>query len=107
MQKKNEKTAIGYKYRILEILQRKTRAEEKMFRNLLPEKLNISPVTFNSWLYIKEDSGREIKAPVLFQIAEILSVEAIDLYNNPPTVFTLEDMKAEYEDSKNTEYDEL
>lgn len=89
-----------YKYRLLEILRRKPRAEEKELLEMIPEAISVSPETFRKWLYIPEDSCREIKSSYLFQIAEILGEEAINLWNNPPTVFQLEDMKDSYEKTK-------
>lgn len=90
-----------YKYRILELLRKLPRYNEKQLRELLPEQIGVSPETFNSWLYIKADSAREIKAVAIFIIAEALQVEPIELFTNPPTIFTLEDMKESYEKSRN------
>ena len=90
-----------YKYRILELLYKLPRSSEKQLREYLPEQIGVSYDTFRSWLYIKNDSGREIRAKALVQIAAALNVELIELFNDPPTCFTLDEIKAEAEANEN------
>lgn len=77
-----ETMAIDYKYNILQRLQSKPHNEYKKYRAQIPIALGISPKTFDSYLYIKENDSKTIPSDRLMDIASILECTAEELYNN-------------------------
>jgi hypothetical protein len=78
--------AVNYKYNILERLQRLPYKTCKRYKKEIPSILKVSPKTFNTWLYIKEDSSQTIKADRLAELSRIFKVSMIELYTTPPQI---------------------
>ena len=71
----------GYKYRILEYLNKLPHQEYKLAKKVLPRALKVSHKTFNDWLYIKADHGRMIPAESLIQLADYFNKHPNDFRN--------------------------
>ncbi len=69
------------KYSILEKLKLLPYKDYIYAKKYLPYFLDISPKTFNSWLYIKIDSKRQIPLDKIAAISFFLKVKIEDLMN--------------------------
>jgi hypothetical protein len=87
----------GYKYSILERMNKMPFHEHVLARFFLPNALGISYNTFREWMYIKADSSREISATAIIKLSNFFGCEEIEMFNNP---FNPKSIVEDFEDYK-------
>lgn len=83
-----------YKYKLHVLLRKMSVENYEAAMTCLPRLLNVSRPTFRKWIYMKEDSGRDIPADALLKLAIFFEVSPRDMYSKP---INPAELKAKYE----------
>lgn len=81
MVKRKDKTK-GYKYQLLYLLKKLPYEDYETAKKFLALRAGVHPTTFKQWIYIKEDSNREIPGTALVLLADYFGVTVAELFTN-------------------------
>lgn len=88
-----------YKFRIKELLDQLPTSDSRKAMKELPSLLGIHRVQFSKLINTKLESDYEPRPKVLIKLASFFGVMVQDLYVNPPSKITIEDVYVASEDS--------
>lgn len=86
-------TTAELKYNLLKKLKALPHDRYKLAKNKLPVALGVSKVTFNAWLYIRQDDPRQIPTNKLNAMAHFFNCTIDELVNEAPEIITHEQLQ--------------
>lgn len=83
---------MSFKFRIKELLENLPKRDYSKAMKELPALLDMHPVNFSKFINTKSDSNYEPSAKVMVKLASFFNVNVSELYSNPPSEITIEDV---------------